>query len=48
MEVYLISGDWGDWKVKYKVICFWKVIFRKVNYFVMFGSVKKNKLENIF
>jgi len=27
---------------------FWKVNFRKVNYFLMFGSVMKNKLENFF
>jgi hypothetical protein len=26
----------------------WKVVFYKVNYFLMFGSVMKNKLENIF
>jgi len=33
MEVYLISGDWGDWKVKYKVISFWKVNFEKKELF---------------
>jgi hypothetical protein len=27
---------------------FLKVNFRKINYFLMFGSVMKNKLKNIF
>ena len=27
---------------------YWKVNFEKVNYFLMFGSVMKNKLENTF
>jgi hypothetical protein len=27
---------------------FWKINFKKVNYFLMFGSVMENKLENIF
>jgi len=34
--------------VCWKVIFFWKVNSRKVNYFSMFGSVMKNKLENNF
>ena len=29
-------------------IFFFKVNFRKMNYFLMFGSVMKNKLENTF
>jgi hypothetical protein len=31
-----------------KVVFFWKVNSGKVNYFSMFGSVMKNKLENTF
>ena len=34
--------------VCWKVVFFWKVNSRKVNYFPMFGSVMKNKLENTF
>ena len=34
--------------VSWKVVSFWKVNSRKVNYFPMFGSVMENKLENIF
>jgi hypothetical protein len=34
--------------VCWKVIFFWKVNSGKVNYFPMFCSVMKNKLENIF
>jgi len=34
--------------VCWKVVFFWKVNSRKVNYFLMFGSVMKNKLENTF
>jgi hypothetical protein len=34
--------------VCWKVVFFWKVNFKKVNYFSMFGSVMENKLENIF
>ena len=34
--------------VCWKVVFFWKVNFRKVNYFPIFGSIMKNKLENIF
>ena len=30
----------------WKVVFFMKVNSRKVNYFLMFGSVMKNKLEN--
>ena len=29
-----------------KVVFFWKVNSGKVNYFLMFGSLMKNKLEN--
>jgi len=29
-------------------IFFFKMNFKKMNYFFMFGSVMKNKLENIF
>jgi len=31
-----------------KVVFFFKVNFKKMNYFMMFGSIIKNKLENIF
>jgi hypothetical protein len=31
-----------------EVVSFWKVNSGKVNYFLMFGSVMENKLENIF
>jgi len=34
--------------VCWKVVFFWKVNSGKVNYFLMFGSVMENKLENIF
>jgi hypothetical protein len=34
--------------VCWKVVFFSKVNFRKMNYFSMFGSVMKNKLENTF
>jgi hypothetical protein len=39
--------------VCWKVVFFWKVDFKKinfgkVNYFLMFGSVMENKLENTF
>jgi hypothetical protein len=34
--------------VCWKVVFFWKVNSGKVNYFPMFGSVMKNKLENTF
>jgi len=34
--------------VCWKVVFFWKVNFGKVNYFLMFGSVMENKLENTF
>jgi len=34
--------------VCWKVVFFLKVNFEKMNYFFMFGSVMKNKLENIF
>jgi len=34
--------------VCWKVVFFWKVNSEKVNYFLMFGSVMKNKLENTF
>jgi hypothetical protein len=34
--------------VYWKVVSFWKVTSGKVNYFSIFGSVMKNKLENIF
>ena len=39
--------------VCWKVVYFWKVNYikvnsRKVNYFLMFGSIMKNKLENTF
>jgi len=33
--------------VCWKIIIFFKVNFKKINYFLMFGSVMKNKLENI-
>ena len=32
----------------WKVVFFWKVNSEKVNYFLIFGSVIENKLENIF
>jgi len=39
-------------KLKFSFVCwklvFFKVNFKKVNYFSMFGSVMKNKLENTF
>jgi hypothetical protein len=46
---YIIIAPFVGWKV----VSFWKVNSRKVNsgkvnYFSMFGSVMKNKLENIF
>jgi hypothetical protein len=31
-----------------EIILFWKVKSRKVNYFLIFGTVMKNKLENTF
>jgi hypothetical protein len=34
--------------VCWKIVFFWKVNSGKVNYFLMFGSVMENKLENIF
>jgi hypothetical protein len=34
--------------VYWKVVSFWKVNSEKVNYFLMFDSVMKNKFENIF
>jgi hypothetical protein len=34
--------------VGWKVVSFWKVNSGKVNYFSIFDSVMKNKLENIF
>jgi hypothetical protein len=34
--------------VCWKVVSFWKVNSGKVNYFLMFGSVMENKLENTF
>ena len=34
--------------VCWKVVSFWKVNSGKVNYFLMFGSVMENKLENNF
>jgi hypothetical protein len=34
--------------VCWKVVFFWKVNSGKVNYFLIFDSVMKNKLENIF
>jgi len=34
--------------VCWKVVSFWKVNSGKVNYFLMFGSVMENKLENSF
>jgi len=34
--------------VCWKVVFFWKVNSRKVNYFLMFDSVMENKLENVF
>jgi hypothetical protein len=42
-----------DLFVCWKVISIWKVNFKKinfgkVNYFLIFGSVMKNKLENTF
>jgi hypothetical protein len=47
------SGIFQYLFVFWKVVFFWKVNFmkvnfKKVNYFSMFGSVMKNKLENIF
>ena len=34
--------------VCWKLVFFWKMNFKKVNYFSMFGSLMKNKLENTF
>ena len=34
--------------VCWKVVFFWKVNSGKMNYFLMFDRVMKNKLENIF
>jgi hypothetical protein len=34
--------------VYWKIVFFWKVNSRKVNYFPIFGSVMENKLENTF
>jgi len=31
-----------------KVVIFWKMNFKKVNYFSIFSSVMENKLENTF
>ena len=45
----ILSIDWfymSDLFLESKF--FWKVNSRKVNYFMMFDSVMKNKLENIF
>jgi hypothetical protein len=41
--VYLLKSSFFKKKIN-----FGKVNYRKVNYFSMFGSVMKNKLENIF
>jgi hypothetical protein len=34
--------------VCWKIVSFWKVNSRKVNYFPIFGSVMKKKLDNTF
>jgi hypothetical protein len=41
----LILGSIFFW---WKVVFFWKVNFKKINYFSMFGNIIENKLENIF
>jgi len=46
--IYLLSFNSFASFVCWKVIFFKKINFEKVNYFSMFGSVMKNKLENTF
>jgi len=45
---FRLNGFYLDLFVCWKIVFFWKVNFRKVNYFLMFCSVMENKLKNIF
>jgi len=46
--IRVVKLVWYDMFVYWKVIFFFKVNSGKINYFSMFGSVMKNKLENTF
>jgi hypothetical protein len=46
--IRVVKLVWYAMFVYWKVIFFFKVNSGKINYFSMFGSVMKNKLENTF
>ena len=46
--IRVVKLVWYAKFVYWKVIFFFKVNSGKINYFSMFGSVMKNKLENTF
>jgi hypothetical protein len=46
--IRVVKLVWYAMFVYWKVIIFFKVNSGKINYFSMFGSVMKNKLENTF
>jgi len=47
-KIYINVLGWVAMFVCWKVVFFFKVSFEKVNYFLIFGGVIENKLENIF